>query len=231
MNALWRGTFGHYLFELWNPPISATTTANASSRRATLYDTRWYAVALFPAVRRAAAAPRRQAALRHPADRRQALRTSGSAVESRIGALLGVLRPMWELATGLVPTMTDGDVEKAKDDHSDGAVVAGREVPRQGREQGDVRDPEPVQRSAAVETRRPSSTAAGGGRHQRNTTLAHIYNCNDFLPDPPYEAGTLVGVPWVLADAKDPKKEADDHLSLDDNNYLKQIAKVVDPDA
>ena len=42
----------------------------------------------------------------------------------------------------------------------------------------------------------------------QTTWHVHIDNCNDFLPDPPYSAGYLAGVPWVLADAKDPKNEA-----------------------
>ena len=32
--------------------------------------------------------------------------------------------------------------------------------------------------------------------------------CERLLPDPPYEPGYLAGVPWVLADEKDPKAEA-----------------------
>ena len=54
--------------------------------------------------------------------------------------------------------------------------------------------------------------------------------CNDFLPDPPYSAGYLAGVPWVLANDKDPIKEAGDetYFTLPDakpsNNYLAAIA-------
>ena len=153
--------------------------------------------------------------------------TSGSAVESRIGALLGVLRPMWELATGLVPTMTDGDVDKAKEIIQ---TNAWSQVAK-------YRDKDAGKAMCVIPG--PFSEAQGSGRHAVVHALlaavgfgegqynnAHIFNCNDFLPDPPYEAGTLVGVPWVMADAKDPKKEADDRLPLGDNNYLKQIAKA-----
>mgnify|MGYP003694405729 CR=1 FL=1 len=153
--------------------------------------------------------------------------TSGSAVESRIGALLGVLRPMWELATGLVPTMTDGNVGKAKDIIQTNAWSQAAKY----------RDKDAGKAMCVIPT--PFSEAQGSGRRavihalltavgisETKYNLAHIYNCNDFLPDPPYEAGTLVGVPWVLADAKDPKREADDRLPLGDNNYLKQIAQA-----
>ena len=55
--------------------------------------------------------------------------------------------------------------------------------------------------------------------------LAHIYSCSDFLPDPPYSAGYLAGVPWVLADDKNPKIEAADDVTFTGaNNYLAQIA-------
>ena len=153
--------------------------------------------------------------------------TTGSAVESRIGALLGVLRPMWELATGLVPTMTDGDVNKAKQIIQ---TNAWSQVAK-------YRDKDASKAMCVIPN--AFSEAQGSGRgavihalltavgvSETKYNLAHIYNCNDFLPDPPYEAGTLIGVPWVLADAKDPKKEADDRLTLGDNNYLKQIAKA-----
>ena len=53
----------------------------------------------------------------------------------------------------------------------------------------------------------------------------HIGACNDFLPDPPYSAGYLAGVPWVLADEKDPTREASDDTSfVAANNYLAAIA-------
>ena len=114
MNALWRGTFGHYLFELWNADFSDDDSKRFLKTR-DLYNTRWYAVRY---LRPSGALPLIRVGKQPygilPIVGKRFV-TSGSAVESRIGALLGVLRPMWELATGLVPTMTDGDVKKAKD--------------------------------------------------------------------------------------------------------------------
>lgn len=226
MNALWRGTFGHYLFELWNPDFSDDDSKRFLKTR-DLYHTRWYAVRY---LRPSGALPllrvgKQPYGILPIVGKRFA--TSGSAVEARIGALLGVLRPMWELATGLVPTMTDGDVTKAKDIIQ---TSAWSQVAK-------YRDKDASKAMCVTPT--PFSEAQGSGRRavihalltaagisETKYNLAHIYNCNDFLPDLPYKAGTLVGVPWVLADAKDPKKEAGDRLPLGDNNYLKQIAKA-----
>jgi hypothetical protein len=225
MNALWRGTFGHYLFTLWNPDFS--DESKRFLKTPDLYATRWYAVRY---LRPSGALPlirvgKQPYGLLPIVGKRFV--TSGSAVESRIGALLGVLRPMWELATGLVPTMTDGNVGKAKDIIQTNAWSQAAKY----------RDKDAGKAMCVIPT--PFSEAQGSGRRavihalltavgisETKYNLAHIYNCNDFLPDPPYEAGTLVGVPWVLADAKDPKTEADDRLPLGDNNYLKQIAQA-----
>src|SRR5207244_2065605 len=38
-----------------------------------------------------------------------------SSAESAVGKVLGVLRPMWELASGSVPRLVDGNVDKAKE--------------------------------------------------------------------------------------------------------------------
>ena len=226
MNVLWRGTFGHYLFTLWNPDFSDNDTKRFLKTR-DLYNTRWYAVRY---LRPSGALPLIRVGKQPygilPIVGKRFV-TSGSAVESRIGALLGVLRPMWELATGLVPTMTDGDVDKAKEIIQ---TNAWSQVAK-------YRDKDAGKAMCVIPG--PFSEAQGSGRHAVVHALlaavgfgegqynnAHIFNCNDFLPDPPYEAGTLVGVPWVMADAKDPKKEADDRLPLGDNNYLKQIAKA-----
>jgi hypothetical protein len=232
MNALWRGTFGHYLFELWNPDFADESKRFLKTRG--LYDTRWYAMRY---LRPSGALPLLRVGKQPygilPIVGKRFV-TAGSAVETRIGALLGVLRPMWELATGLVPTMTDGDVVKAQQIIQ---TSAWSQVAK-------YRDKDASKLMCVIPG--PFSEAQGSGRRpvihalltavgisENDFNNAHIYNCNDFLPDPPYEAGTLVGVPWVLADTKDPKKEADDRLPLGDNNYLKQIAtaSVQVPDA
>ena len=99
MNVLWRGTFGDYLMELWNPDSTARDTRLLKTPA--LYALRRYCRrAICGPTGALAAAARRQAAVRDPAHCRQTLRRArGSAVESGIGKLLGVLRPMWELAS------------------------------------------------------------------------------------------------------------------------------------
>jgi hypothetical protein len=80
-----------------------------------------------------------------------------------------------------------------------------------------------LHRRPTIEPRQPHQTllaavgVAGAGWR--------IYSCSDFLPDKPYSAGYLAGVPWVLADDKNPKNEAADGVTFSAaNNYLARIA-------
>jgi hypothetical protein len=232
MNALWRGTFGHYLFTLWNPDTHDEAIRLLKTRD--LYDTRWYAVRY---LRPSGALPLIRVGKQPygilPIVGKRFVAT-GSGVEAHIGALLGVLRPMWELATTLVPTMTDGDVDKAKDIIQSNAWS--QVAKYRDKDASKLKCDIPSFFSEAQGTGRKALVHAlllAAGISENDYATAHLYSCNDFLPDPPYEAGDLVGVPWVLADAKDPKKEADDRLLLGASNYLKEIANesVRDPEA
>ena len=125
MNALWRGTFGHYLMELWNPPGDETARLLKTPAQ---YELRRYAVSY---LRPAGPLPLLRVG-KQPygilpvvgkrfvpdavGGRLQAiLGDSQAAVEQNVSKVLGVLRPMWELASNAVPRLTDGDVKTAKD--------------------------------------------------------------------------------------------------------------------
>lgn len=220
MNALWRGTFGDYLAQMWNPVAEG---GNAASP-ATFYALRRYAVSY---VRPAGPLPLlrlgRQPYALLPLVGKRFVDRGDSKVETAVGKVLGVLRPIWEVALAKVPQLTDGSVEVAKDilqtaPWSQTAFYRDKDV------QTMCMEPTPF------------STAQGYGRNATiQSVLAalgpwryydvHIGVCNDFLPDPPYSAGYLAGVPWVLADAKDPTREADDATTFTPaNNYLADIA-------
>ncbi len=221
MNVLWRGTFADYLLELWNPPLDEDARF---LKTPALYATRGYAVSY---VRATGALPLVRVGKQPygilPVVGKRFV-SSGSAVETAIGNLLAVLRPMWELASRAVPTMTDGSVDKAKDivqtaawsqtafyrDKDAGKALC--KIPNA------FTDAQQASRGGLIRT----LLAAVG---VTDYWLAHIYSCSDFLPDPPYSAGYLAGVPWVLADAKNPKQEAADDVTFSAaNNYLAKMA-------
>ncbi|MGH9143587.1 MAG: hypothetical protein ACRD2I_20820 [Vicinamibacterales bacterium] len=221
MNVLWRGTFADYLLELWNPPLDEDARF---LKTPALYATRGYAVSY---VRATGALPLVRVGKQPygilPVVGKRFV-SSGSAVETAVGNLLAVLRPMWELASRSVPTMTDGSVDRAKDivqtaawsqtayyrDKDAGKALC--KIPNA------FTDAQQSSRGGLIRT----LLAAVG---VTDYWLAHIYSCSDFLPDPPYSAGYLAGVPWVLADAKNPKLEAADAVTFSAaNNYLAKMA-------
>jgi hypothetical protein len=221
MNVLWRGTFGDYLMELWNPPLDEDSRF---LKTPALYAARSYAVAY---VRATGALPllrvgKQPYGILPMVGKRFA--STGSAAETTIGQLLGVLRPMWELAGRSVPTMTDGSVDKAKDivqtaPWSQTAFYrdkdAGKAMCKIPNAFGDAQQ---SSRGGLVK----ALLAAVG---VTDYWMAHVYSCSDFLPDPPYSAGYLAGVPWVLADDRNPAAEAADSVTLPDaKNYLAHMA-------
>jgi hypothetical protein len=121
-----------------------------------------------------------------------------SEIETALNKVMGVLRPMWELASKDVPLMKDGNVEKAKDilqtaPWSQAAFYRDKDV------------------KAMCMAPSPFSDAQGSGRNHliQNILSAlgpfnywdvHVGYCNDFLPD-----GTQLVAP---------------------NNYLDDIAKA-----
>lgn len=220
MNVLWRGTFGDYLLEMWNPYIDGNELLDATK----LYALRHYAASY---VRPTGALPILRANKQPygilPLVGKRFASSGDSKIETALGKVLGVLRPMWELARENVPLLTDGDVDKAKDILQTAAWS----------QTAYYRDKD--WKNVCMNPTQ-FSISQGTGRNQlvQNVMAAlgpfdswnvHIGYCNDFLPDPPYSPGYLAGVPWVLADAKDPSKEASDATNFAPaNNYLAAIA-------
>src|SRR5439155_8042130 len=222
MNVLWRGTFGDYLLQMWNPFVNGKEAFGTSS----LYALRSYAAAY---VRPSGALPilrvDKQPYGMLPLVGRRFVDSGDSSAESAVGKVLGVLRPMWELASGSVPRLVDGNVDKAKEilqtaAWSQTAYYRDKDV------RAMCMEPTPFS-DAQSSGRQPVIQKLVGAFGAFDSWDVHIGVCNDFLPDPPYSAGYLAGVPWVLANAKDPTKEADDGGTLpDSNNYLDNIAKA-----
>ena len=222
MNVLWRGTFGDYVMQMWNPMVSGKEMLGTSG----LYALRRYAVSY---VRPTGPLPvlrvDEQPYGMLPLVGKRFADPGDSQVETAIGKVLGVLRPMWELASNSVPLLEDGDLDKAKDILQTGAWS----------QTAYYRDKDA---KAMCMMPTPFSDAQSSGRNPliQNVISAlgpynywetHIGVCNDFMPDPPYSPGYLAGVPWVLADDKDPTKEARDDTSfVDSNNYLHAIAQA-----
>jgi len=219
MNLLWRGTFGEYLLQLWNPMDANLEYVLDTS---TLYAVRRYAASY---VRPTGALPllrvRHQPYGMLPLVGRR-FHGGDLAVENALGNVLGVLRPIWELARAGVARLVDGDVAKAQNilqtaAWSQAAYYRDKDVSF-CREPSPFSDAQADSRSHVVQ----SVLAALG---PWSAWQVHIGVCNDFLPDPPYEPGYLGGVPWVLADAQEPTKEAPDATFLvGASNYLAAIS-------
>lgn len=220
MNVLWRGTFGDYLMEMWNPYVDGKPLLDTTG----LYALRRYAASF---VRPTGALPILRANKQPygllPLAGKRFADPGDLPVETALGKVLGVLRPMWQLASAEVPRLSDGDVDKAKDILQTAAWS----------QTAFYRDKD--SKSLCMEPTQFSG-AQGNGRDQlvQNVMAAlgpfnrwdvRIGSCNDFLPDPPYSPGYLAGVPWVLADDKDPAREASDTANFAPaNNYLAAIA-------
>lgn len=221
MNALWRGTFGHYLIELWNPPLDEDKRI---LKTPTVYALRRYAVSYVrPTGPLPVARIGKQPYGILPMVGRRFVDPGGSGVETGIAKILGVLRPLWELASVNVPLLKDADVAKAKDAMqtaawSQAAFYRDKDATTACMKPNVFFDAQKPSRQVLIE----KVLGAVGVTQYWN---AHIYNCSDFRPDPPYAAGYLAGVPWVLADAKDPTVEAADQTTFAPaDNYLAQIS-------
>ncbi|MEO8984868.1 MAG: hypothetical protein ABI300_04520, partial [Rhodanobacter sp.] len=222
MNALWRGTFGDYLAQMWTP----LTDDYDSNITPTLYALRRYAVSY---VRPTGSMPilrmGKQPYAVLPLVGKRFVDAGGSSMESAVGKVLGVLRPIWELASTRVPRLTDGRLEVAQDIlqtapwsqtayYRDKGVSMCMMHPPLG-------NAPPYGPNHTIQ----SVLSALGPLSYDNVPIGQ---CNGFLPDPPYAAGQLAGVPWVLANDKDPTREADDDsfFSLA-NDYLGAIAAAL----
>ena len=222
MNVLWRGTFGDYVMQEWNPMVGGKEVLGTSG----LYALRRYAVSY---VRPTGPLPvlrvDEQPYGMLPLVGKRFADPGDSLVETAIGKVLGVLRPMWELASSHVPLLKDGDLVQAQQILQTGAWSQTAYY-----RDKDVKAlcMQPTPFSEAQESgRNPLIQSVISALGPFNYWETHIGVCNDFMPDPPYSPGYLAGVPWVLADDKDPTKEASGDTSfVDANNYLRAIAQA-----
>ena len=228
MNALWRGTFGHYLMQLWNP--YGGDEATRLLKTPALYALRRYAVAhLRPAgplpLLRVAKQPYGVLPVVGRQFENASDGTAETAVESGIGKVLGVLRPMWAVASAQVPLMKDGDLLQAQQilqtaPWSQVATYRDRENKFMSR-QAPLGGEQPGTRGALIQ----ALLSALGVAQFRSV---YIYHASHFLPDSTYQAGQLAGVPWVLADAKQAQHEAADQTRFTPaNNYLARMAAAL----
>jgi hypothetical protein len=209
MNALWRGTFGDYLMTKWNPLVEGQELLGTAE---------WYALRRYAStyVRPTGALPivrvDNQPYGTLPVVGKSFVDPQDSAVETALGKVLGVLRPMWELASERVPLMTDGDVDKAKDILQT-AAWSQTAYYRDKDAKAVCFEPSPFSQAQISSRTQVIDKVLGavGGTDEWNIELA---SCNDFLPDPPYSAGYLGGVPWVMADPSDAAREAADETAL-----------------
>jgi hypothetical protein len=227
MNALWRGTFGHYLTELWNSPGEEK---DRILKTPTLYALRRYAVQyLRPAGPLPLLRVNRQPYGLLPVTGRRfespPERTSDTATETAIAGVIGVLRPMWEAVLAKVPLLKDGNVEKAQ------AIL--QTSPWSQAAYYRDRRADPVTVVQAVDPEVPGTKgfliqkilAPLGVKNHRSVNL---YRYENFLPQDAYPAEYLAAVPWVLMDATAPQHEAPDDATLPpDNNYIATVAAAL----
>ena len=228
MNALWRGTFGHYLMELWNTPGEEK---DRILKTPTLYALRRYAVQyLRPAGPLPLLRVNKQPYGLLPVVGRRfenvAERGSETAIETAIGGVLGVLRPMWEAVLAKVPLLKDGDIKKAQDmlqtaPWSQAAFYRDRPA------------------DVAISVHQPLLAEKPGTKGflvqkllaplgVKDYWRVNLYTYKNFLSDDAYPAEYLAGVPWVQADAKEPQFEASDtEMLAPGSNYLATIAAAL----
>ncbi|MEO7337683.1 MAG: hypothetical protein ABIV63_13985, partial [Caldimonas sp.] len=205
INALWRGTFGQYLLEQWNLPLDDNARL---IKRPAIYVLRQYALRY---LRPGGALPLLRVHAQPygilPIVGRRFVDPGGSPAESAIGKVIDVLRPMWEIASAQVPLLKDGEVVRAQQilqtlPWSQAAFYRDKAPDR-------LACKDPIVLGNQAQTPRDALiskllAAFGIG----NFWQVPISCKSEFLPDDVFEAGYLAGVPWVLADAKEPAREA-----------------------
>ena len=220
LNVLWRGTFGDQLLQMWNP---RDDDGDPLLTPGAIYDLRHYAASY---VRPTGALPvlrvRQQPIGLLPIVGRRYARDGESKAETAVDKVTAVLRPMWELAVAKVPRLLAGDLKDAQEllqsaPWSQTAQYRDKDV-------NVCLKPSPISGAfAGARDLVVRSVLKALGPWE--VSQVHAGVCNDFLPDPPYAAGTLAGVPWVKADAQQPAKEAPAGTLLTaGENYLARLA-------
>ncbi len=228
MNGLWRGTFGHYLMELWNSPGEEDVRLLKTPK---LYELRRYAVSflrpagplpllrvnkqpygLLPVVGRRFENPKE--------------RSAETAMENAIGSVLGVVRPMWEVVVAKVPLLKDGTVKKAQ------AILQTSPWSQMAYYRDRAADPAisfyPPFLGEKPGTKGDLIQKVMAALGVNDYSQVNLYSYKNFLPQDAYPAEYLAGVPWVLADAKVPQHEASDDTNLPPEiNYIATIAAAL----
>ena len=228
MNALWRGTFGHYLMELWNTPGEEK---DRLLKTPTLYALRRYAVSY---LRPAGPLPllrvnKQPYGLLPVVGRRFANANEHgpeAAIENAIGGVLGVLRPMWEVVVAKVPLLKDGDVEKAQkilqtSPWSQTAFYRDRPADLLLSVRQPIQEEKPGTKGFLIQQ---LLAPLGVKEYWR----VNLYTYKNFELGDAHPAEYLAGVPWVQGDAKLPQNEAPDSATLAPaDNYLASIAAAL----
>ena len=228
MNALWRGTFGHYLMELWNSPGEEEFRLLKTPK---LYELRRYAVSFLrpggplPLLR----VNKQPYGLLPVVGRRfenPAQRSSETAMENAIGSVLGVVRPMWEVVVAKVPLLKDGSVKKAQNILQTSPWSQAAYYRDRAADLAMSRRPPFLGETPGTKGDLIQKVMAGLG--VSNYWSVNLYNYKNFLPEDAYPAEYLAGVPWVLADAKEPQYEAADDTRLPpEKNYIGTICAAL----
>ncbi len=233
LNALWRSTFGHYLMELWNP--AGSDEAKRNLKTPTLYALRHYAVAY---LRPAGALP----LLRIGKQPYGILPVVGKAysgadskLESGISKVLGVLRPLWDIAVQQkVPLLKDGNLDKAKDILQ---TNAWSQIAFYRDESPKIPGGMPPNVQSKQDLMNSLLNAVGISVNFFGNEVAYVttqLGWQQFSKDPPYSPIQLAGVPWVLADSQTPTNEAPADTSFVSMpapaNYLRHIADNITKD-
>jgi hypothetical protein len=242
LNALWRGTFGNYLAEQWNPPLESGKAPIMN--RTTLNELRQYALAY---LRPAGALPLLRIGKQPygilPVVGKQYAGVGESKLIDGIATVLKVMRPIWEMAAQQkVPLLKDGKVDKAKSILQTNAWS----------QTAFYRNGKPLAQGSFSMFGNP---VAG----DKLDLINQIFNAFEsdkeqlfafhhthiatqgFLPDSwGVRRGSIsspiamTGVPWVLADRVNPTQEAAAEISFsslgEDENYLRKMAQWMSDD-
>jgi hypothetical protein len=220
--------------ELWNP-----LNANEAGRKLktpTLYALRRYVVAY---LRPAGALP----LLRIGKQPYGVLPVVGKAysdagdnkIETGIGKLLGVLRPIWEIAVQQkVPLLNDGNIDKAKEILQ---TNAWSQIAFYRDESPTIPGGMPPNVQSKLDLMNHLLNALGISLKFFGKEVAYLQTLlgsKQFSKDPPYSPIQLAGVPWVLADSQTPEKEAPAPTSFatiaSPTNYLRHMADNITND-
>jgi hypothetical protein len=227
MNVLWRGTFGHYLMEMWNPPGGEESSLYIKTSAA--YLLREYAVRY---LRPGGALPTLRIGSQPygilPVTGKRFRDPQDDASETAISKVLGLARPLWDLSLPRVTLLKDASMTDAMD-------ILQTAPCSQAAYYRDA-DPDNASTIAKYKANLPKQLLIANVLALfgvANDPPLVVLNGQDFLEDPPFGPGYLAAVPWVLADQQDPLREAPAIAGFTGaQNYIQSIANALrDPPA